>query len=219
MDYQRRTSAGLIDQTEVADTARRLQCVIASLEPIRVVNPYATQIELPKDIPAPRKTLLLLLDFIEVVTFFHQAQRAKVAYQKTGEVYIESTPEDIELAFLLLKNSLLRKVDELSTPARGFYNWLKKFLQEVRSVQFTALDIRKAKSVHPRTLNRYLKELCLFNYIQITGGNKYRGGFVYKLTGLDELEAKQDSVTEALNKTLKQISTSKPVRQSTVSNS
>jgi len=205
MDYQRRTSAGLIDQTEVADTARRLQCVIASLQQVHVVNPFATQIELPKDIPAPRKTLLLLLDFIEVVTFFHQRQRAQQSDERTGEIYIESTPEDIELAFLLLKNSLLRKVDELSTPARGFYNWLRKYLQESKGNSFTALDIRRAKSVHPRTLNRYLKELCLFNYIQINGGNKYRGGFIYKITGLDELSAKQDSVTEALNKTLKSI--------------
>ena len=159
MDYQRALSAGQIDQTTIADTARKLQCVIASLEPTKIVNPYATLIELPKDIPTPRKTLLLLLHFIEVVTFFHQAQRVQRTNKKTGEVYIESTPQDIKLAFALLESSLLRKADELSTTARGFYNWLQKHLTEAKTKQFTALDIRKAKQIHPRTLNRYLKIL------------------------------------------------------------
>jgi hypothetical protein len=214
MNYQRALSAGQIDRAMIAQTARRLQCVIASLEPIRVVNPYATQIELPSDIPTPRKTLLLLLDFIEIVTFFHQNQRAEQTDQNTGEVYIETTAEDIKLAFLLLKNSLLRKADELSTPARGFLTWLQKHLSEAATKQFTALDIRKTLRVHPRTLNRYLQELCLFNYIQITGGNKHRGGFIYKLTGLDELSGLQKSITEALSKTLNTISrTSTPNKQ------
>jgi hypothetical protein len=222
MDYQRAMIAGQIDKTAMSDTAHRLKCLIASLEPIRVINPYAPLIELPENIPSPRKTLLLLLDFINVVTFFHQAQRTQKSDPKTGEVYIETTPQDIELAFSLLKNSLLRKVDELSTPARGFYNWLQKYLQEAQSAYFTALDIRKTRSVHPRTLNRYLKELCLFNYIQITGGNKYRGGFTYKLTGLNELDALQNSVETSLKNTLDKINgrrATRPVGQKAVSNS
>jgi hypothetical protein len=218
MDYQRAMIAGQIDRAMIAQTERRLKCLIASLEAVRVINPYAPLIELPENIPSPRKTLLLLLDFINVVTFFHQAQRTQKSDLKTGEVYIETTPQDIELAFSLLKNSLLRKVDELSTPARGFYNWLNKHLQETGSTYFTALHVRQAKPVHPRTLNRYLKELCLFNYIQITGGNKYRGGFTYKLTGLNELDALQNSVETSLKNTLERIQ-SKSVGQKPVSNS
>lgn len=205
MDYQRKLSAGLIDKTAISETEHRLKCVIASLEPIRVINTYAPLIELPEDVPHPRKTLLLLLDFIEVVTFFHQHQRKQLVNEQTGEIYIETTPQDIELAFSLLKNSLLRKVDELSTSARGFYNWLQKFLLEAKTKQFTALDIRKAKQIHPRTLNRYLQELTLFNYLQITGGNKHRGGFIYKLTNLNDLATLQNSVETSLKNTLEKI--------------
>ena len=205
MDYQRKLSAGLIDKTAISETEHRLKCVISSLEPIRVINTYAPLIELPEDVPHPRKTLLLLLDFIEIVTFFHQRQRAERVNETTGEIYIETTPEDIELAFSLLKNSLLRKVDELSTSARGFYNWLGKFLLEAKTKQFTALDIRKAKQIHPRTLNRYLQELTLFNYLQITGGNKHRGGFIYKLTNLNDLATLQNSVETSLKNTLQQV--------------
>jgi hypothetical protein len=197
---------------------------------VSVINPFAPLIELPEDIPHPRKTLLLLLDFINVVTFFHQRQRAERTNEQTGEIYIESTPEDIKLAFSLLKSSLLRKADELSTSARGFYNWLKKYLTESKTKQFTALDIRKAKSIHPRTLNRYLQELNLFHYVQITGGNKHRGGFIYKITDLNELATLQNSIETSLQNTLERIGKveptaepttkkSKSVRQKAVSNS
>lgn len=205
MNYQKRCKAGLIDQSSILSTQRRLQCVIASLENVSVVNPFAPLIELPEDLPHPRKTLLLLLDFIDVVTFFFQHQREKVINEQTGEILIKTAPEDIELAFSLLKNSLLRKADELSTPARGFYNWLTKFLHEAKTKQFTALDIRKAKQIHPRTLNRYLQELTLFHYLQITGGNKHRGGFIYKLTDLGNLSVRHVAVETSINKTLEQI--------------
>lgn len=205
MDYQKRCKAGQIDRAMIAQTARRLQSVIASLEPIGVINPYAPLIELPEDLPHPRKTLMLLLDFIDVVTFFHQHQREQQVNEQTGEVYIQTTPQDIELAFALLKNSLLHKADELSTSARGFYNWLKKFLAEAKTKEFTALDIRKAKAIHPRTLNRYLQELTLFNYVQITGGNKHRGGFIYKLTDLENVSARHAAVETSLQNTLDKI--------------
>lgn len=210
MNYQRKTSAGLIDKTLIVDTEQRLKCVISSLQNVSVINPFAPLIELPNDLPHPRKTLLLLLDFIDVVTFFFQHQREQKANEQTGEMYIETTPEDIKLAFSLLKNSLLRKVDELSTSARGFYNWLQKFLLEAKTNQFTALDIRKAKQIHPRTLNRYLQELALFNYVQIVGGNKHRGGFIYKLTSLNDLAELQNNIENSLQNTLDKISGEPP---------
>ncbi len=211
MNYQKQLKAGLIDHSSIVSTAKRLQCLIASLENVSIINPFAPLIHLPEDLPHPRKTLLLLLDFIDVVTFFFQHQREKVVNEQTGEVYIQTAPEDIELAFSLLRNSLLRKADELSTPARGFYNWLKKFLHEAKTKQFTALDIRKAKQIHPRTLNRYLQELTLFHYIQIKGGNKHRGGFIYRLTDFNELTGLQKGIETSINNTLERIKAQQPV--------
>jgi hypothetical protein len=83
MNYQRNLSAGLIDKTLINKTIQRLKCVIASLENINIVNPYAPFIELPEDLPAPRKTLLLLLDFINVITFFYQRQREQFVNEQT----------------------------------------------------------------------------------------------------------------------------------------
>jgi DNA-binding HxlR family transcriptional regulator len=221
MEYQKKCKAGLINQSEIAQTQRRLQCVIASLKYTNIINPFAPLIHLPEDLPHPRKTLLLLLNFIDTITFFRQYQRETTADQSIGEVLIKTHPEDIELAFDLLKNCLFRRADELSTTARGFYNWLKKYLTEAKTNQFTALDVRKAKRIHPRTLNRYLQELALFNYIQVTGGNKYREGYQYKITNLDEDNGLNNSIETALKQTLENIRAehSKTVGQNEVSNS
>ena len=205
MEYQKKCKAGLINTTEISEIQRKLKCVIASLTNKNIINPYATLINLPEDLPQPRKTLLLLLNFIDTVTFFRQYQREKIGDINTGEEMIKTHPDDIELAFLLLKNSLFRRADELSTTARGFFCWLQKFLTEAKTNQFTALDVRKVKRIHPRTLNRYLQELCLFNYIQIAGGNKYKGGYLYKITNLDEDNTLKNSIDTALKNTLEAI--------------
>jgi len=225
MDYQKKCKAGLINQAEIAQTQRKLQYVIASLKNTNIINPFATSINLPDDLPYPRKTLLLLLNFIDTITFFNQFQRESVVNEQTGEIMIKTNPQDIELAFALLKNSLFRRADELSTTARGFYNWLKKYLTEAKTNQFTALDVRKAKRIHPRTLSRYLQELTLFHYVQIAGGNKYRGGYQYKITNLDQDNGLNNGIENALKQTLEAIKSehekqsSKTVSQNALTNS
>jgi DNA-binding HxlR family transcriptional regulator len=215
MNYQKKLKAGLIKLEEVKQVQYSLKCVIASLENVNIINPFAELINLPEDVAHPRKSLLLLLNFIEVITYFFQHQREQVINEETGEVFIKTAPEDIKLAFKLLKNSLFRRADELSTSARGFYHWLNKYLEEAQCAQFTALDIRKAKSINPRTLNRYLQELKLYSYIQVTGGNKHREGFIYKLTQFGNQTDVQTRIEKALQTNLEiiQKSTQKPKKQ------
>ena len=166
MEYQKKCKAGLIPQDQIEQTQHQLRCMIASLKDIHVTNPYAPLIELPEDVAHPRKSLLLLLNFIEIISYFFQHQRKALTDKDTGELSIQTHPNDIALAFRLLKKSLFRRADELSTSARGFYHWLTDFLDQAKTQQFTALDIRKARSIHPRTLNRYLQELKLYSYVK-----------------------------------------------------
>jgi len=205
MEYQKKFRAGLINQTEITQTQRRLKCALASLQNVSIINPFAPLIHLPDDLPQPRKTLLLLLNFIDVITYFHQYQRETVTDESTGEIFTKTHPDDIKLAFQLLKSCLFRRVDELSTTARGFYNWLQKFLTEAKTNEFTALDIRKAKRIHPRTLNNYLNDLKLYNYVQIVGGNKHREGYRYKLTHINELADLQNGIETDLKKTMDKV--------------
>lgn len=221
MDYQKRCKAGQIKTDEVQNAQHGLKCLIASLQNVSVINPFATLIELPNDIAHPRKSLWLLLNFIEVITYFFQHQREQIADEETGEVFIKTHPDDIALAFKLLKNSLFRRADELSTTARGFYHWLTHFLTEAKTNQFTALDIRKAKAIHPRTLNNYLNELKLYNYIKVIGGNKYREGYRYKLTEFGNQTDVQNRIEQALKTNLEKIKDefSKQVGKKALSNS
>jgi hypothetical protein len=205
MDYQKKCKAGLINTDEVTAAKTQLKNIIATLQNVSIINPFATLINLPEQINYPRKSLLLLLNFIEVITYFFQYQREQSVNKQTGEVFIVTHPNDIELAFTFLKNILFRRADELSTSARNFYSWLTSFLTDAKTKEFTALDIRKAKQLHPRTLNNYLQELKLFSYIQITGGNRHRGGFIYKLTGFDKTGGTKCSIEEDLQNTMQKI--------------
>ena len=205
MEYQKKCKSGLIKIETIQQVQQQLKNTIATLQAVNIINPFATLINLPEAITYPRKSLLLLLNFIDIITYFFQYQREQQIDEETGEINIITHPNDIALAFKLLKNSLFRKADELSTTARGFYNWLTPFLEEAKSNKFTALDIRKTRSVHPRTLNNYLNELKLFNYIQVTGGNKHREGFIYKLTNLGNQTDIQSNIEQSLQATLKSV--------------
>lgn len=205
MEYQKRCKAGQIKTEEVKQAQQLLKSTIATLQNVSVINPFATLINLPDEVAYPRKSFLLLLNFIEVITYFFQYQREQIADTETGEVFVKTHPQDIELAFKLLKNNLFRRADELSTSARGFYNWLSKYLTEAKTNQFTALDLRKAKPIHPRTLNNYLNELKLFGYVQVIGGNKHREGFIYKLTNFGNHTDKQSKIEQSIQATLKAV--------------
>jgi len=205
MEYQKKCKAGLIQNDDLKAIQNNLKCVIATLQNVSIINPFATLINLPDEVAYPRKSLLLLLNFIDVITYFFQYQREQIVDKSTGELFVKTHPNDIELAFKFLKNNLFRRADELSTSARGFYQWLTTFLTEAKTNQFNALDIRKAKPIHPRTLNRYLQELKLFSYIQVTGGNKNREGFIYKITEMGSQTDTQTKIEKALQDTLKNV--------------
>ncbi|MBK9929612.1 MAG: hypothetical protein IPP04_07035 [Saprospiraceae bacterium] len=103
MDYQQKQSAGLIDNAEEDTLREKLKNVQRLLRPIHVVNPYAELIDLPQEIFKPRRTLLLLLSFIETITFYHQYQREVI------DDTIYTTKEDIKAAFSLLKEVLFSR--------------------------------------------------------------------------------------------------------------
>jgi len=194
MNYQKELRAGIINKQKEYLMQDKLQNMQRVLEPIKVINPYATLINLPKEVFKPRRTLPLLLSFIEAITFYHQYQREQQVNKETGEIFIKVHPQDIENSFMLLKDVLFRKSDELSGAAREFYQMLELWSREKRKSQFFASDIRQDKRINPRTLNRYLQELADYGLLQITGGNKHRTGYAYKLIPNKNFENLQQSI-------------------------
>jgi DNA primase len=75
MAYQQQRSAGEINISEEGLAKGQLRNMQRLLKPIAVRNPYASMIQLPKSVFKPRRTMILLLSFIETITYYHQAQR------------------------------------------------------------------------------------------------------------------------------------------------
>jgi hypothetical protein len=219
MDYQKQRRAGQVDTTKERLLQEKLKKMQQVLEPFAVINPYAPLIDLPGEVFKPRRTLPLLLSFIEAITFYHQYQRGHQVDRQTGEVFIETTPQDIEAAFALLEDVLFRKSDELSGAARSFYENLRTWdgkrsrATDPKQGGFFASMIRQDMRIHPRTLSRYLNELCEFGLLEITGGNKYRGGYSYKVRGLKSYQGLQQSIQQQVQRVIQQVKTAHETRQ------
>jgi len=205
MNYHRKVKAGLIDRDKEETIREQLEHVQRILKPIKIINPYAIHIDLPKEVFKPRRTLPLLLSFIEAITYYHQYQREELADQN-GELYIETTLEDIEWGFKLLRDVLFRKSDELSGACREFYEALKNWTDKHKTTKFYGNKLREDQRIHPRTLNRYLHELTEFGRLQIIGGNKYKTGYEYEIMSLhnETLQDKIDQQIESVLNKLKQ---------------
>ncbi len=205
MQYQKQSRAGLTDWLKEKQAQEKLQNMQRILHPLRIINPYAPLIELPKEIFKPRRTLPILLSFIEAVTFYCQYNREQKADEQTGEVYIETQPEDIQWAFKLLRDVLFRKGDELSGAVREFYQWLQGWQKKENLKQFYGGDIRKNNPLHPRTLSRYLQELTEYGLLQIAGGNRHRTGYAYKIIGEKDFEKMQGSIEAQIKQVMQNI--------------
>ena len=218
MDYQRKLSAGQIDEAGQKKIKEQVKNVQRILKPITVKNPYATFLQLPEAVFKPRRTMLLLLLFTETITYYHQYQRELKTDTETGEQYIESTIEDIEAAFTLLETTILKKSDELNDACRNFFERLKAFLKEKDTDSFYAKEIRSALRLSPSSLGRYLYELERMGYLKITRGNRYKG-FEYKVQSWNDLEVltgDTKKLIESILENIKSVTRNPPVTQSSV---
>lgn len=204
MEYQQKASAGLINRQEENKIKERLKNVQRLLRPVSVRNPYAQYINLPEAVFKPRRTMLLLLSFIETITFYHQYQRESKVDTQTGEHYMETTAQDIEYAFKLLKEVLFSKSDELTGACRKFFEQLKAHLKEEKKHAFYSAAIRKSLRLNPNNLKRYLMELCRYGYLKINGGNKFKG-YEYQIANEQEYEQLKSDIDQKLDQILQTI--------------
>jgi DNA primase len=172
LDYQTRAAGGEIDRAGEQHIRRQLQNVQRVLAPVAVINPYAKYLQLPEQVFKPRRTMNLLLAFIEAITFYHQYQRP-VKRDGQGHPYIETTTGDIEAAFILLKDVLFSKSDELTKASRTFLEGLKVLLHQQGKTSFQAREIRQQLRLAPTTLKRYLVELERYGYLKVSRGNRH----------------------------------------------
>lgn len=205
MEYQRKLSAGKVNDKEENELKEFFKDMQTVLKPIKVRNPYAELLKLPEYVFKPLRTNSHYLAVIETITFYHQYQRELKTDPATGEHFIETSLEDIEWANKLLKEVLLAKADELPRATREFFERLKKWLQTNKSEVFYTKEIRETFRMTSSSCNRYILELLRNNYIKVAGGNKYRQGFEYQIIKHDEYQKLQEHVKNALDEALDNI--------------
>jgi hypothetical protein len=209
MQFQRLLSAGKIDITEQQQIQKLLQNSQRLLQPISVRNPYAEQLIIPKEVFKPRRTNAHYIAFIEAITFYKQFQREHKVDKATGEVYIETTLEDIEEANELMKDILLKKSDELGYATRKYFEQLKQHLKITNQKTFVNSAIRKQFREHPSKQKRFMIELQQYGFIYKKEGDRKKG-FVYGIVSDEEYSRLQQSIDTVLNEVLQRLSCSPP---------
>ena len=174
------------------------------LQPVRIIDPYAKDIQLPEQVFKPRRTMTLLLGFIEAVTFYHQYQR-QVKRDENNQPYITTTIADIEAAFTLLKEVLFSKSDELTNATRHFLENLKTHIVNNQLSSFKTQDIRKAFRLAPRNIQRYIRELHQYGYIKKISSQAGRAGYEYRITNTQEYYDLQGAIDNHLQAILAQV--------------
>ena len=211
MNYQRAVSAGQINTEEEQKAAELLRNTQRILEPIKVVNPYAPQLKIPKEVFKARRSNAHYLQFIEAITFYHQYQREQKINEATGEIFIETTLEDIEAANQLLKPILLRKSDNLTGACRNYFERLKLYLigrntgtEEEPNTDFTNKEIREKFRIAGTTLRRYHNELKECGYLTIKSG-KAATGYTYEIVSYEEYKNLQANINNVLDNILTEL--------------
>ena len=201
MNYQRAISAGQLNEDEQHQAAQQLRNVQHVLKPIKVINPYALHLELPKSVFKPRRTNSHYLQLIEAITFYKQYQREQKVNEETGEIYIETTIEDIEEANELIQEVLLRKSDLLNGACRSFFELLKAYLKANNQTTFTNAEIRRTLRINPSNQKRYMLQLQLAELVQKAKGNK-RKGYLYEVINYEDYNNTNQQIHTLLHTTL-----------------
>ncbi len=204
MEYQRKLSAGKVDREEENQAAELMRNCQRILEPIKIINPYAELLQIPEEVLKPRRTNNHYLQFIEVITYYHQFQREQKVNQSTGEVFIETTLEDIAEANKLLKEILLRKSDELTGACRNYLESVKSYLEQEGKKEFTNREIRKALKVNPSNQKRYNLSLITNYYIKKIEGKK-GSVYNYQIVSYEEFKQLRTQISNVLDDSIKKL--------------
>lgn len=207
MQYQRLLVAGKINTDEQEKIKNLLQNSQRLLRSIKIINPYAEYLQLPKEVFKPRRTNAHYLGFIEAITFYHQYQREEKADESTGEIYIETTIQDIEEANKLMKEILLRKSDELSGACRNYFEKVKHWLQTENKTAFTNYEARMALRENHSNQKRFMIQLIRGLFIRKIETHTKSKTHQYEIVSKEEYKQLQNRIGTVLDTMLNELKT------------
>ncbi len=206
MEHQRAQSAGVTDTAREKEIKELMKNCQRILQPVSVKNPYAQLLKIPVEVFKPRRTNSHYLQFIEAITFYHQYQREQKADEQSGEVYIETTIEDIAQANKMMKEILLRKSDQLNGGCRNYFEQLKSFLQSNTLSTFTNKEISGALRLPLSTVKRHNLELFNNGFLKLQEKkDKEKKGNAYEVVSYEDYKTLQEKVITVLDEMLEKI--------------
>ncbi len=191
INYQNQRVAGHINRDEEQKAINFIQKIVRNLKHYEVINPYATQIQLPNNVKNKRRLNEMFQSIIKQITILHQYQR------ETKDNFLVTEIEDIENAVEILFESILLKIDELDGSLRQFFEKLKKSFKDEHFNRFEAMEVTGFKKTQ---LQFYLNDLVRLEYLkQIGFANK---GFKYKISYSDNILRVRKDLKAAFEKQL-----------------
>lgn len=161
------------------------------LRRIKVINPYAERISFPPQWLRTRRDHLRFLNLIEAVTFLHQYQR-EIKITPEGTEYIQSTPEDYELAYKLARDVLGESLSELKKPQRELLQTIEAVLKDSHNdASLTRRQIRELSGLPDHRVRSLLYDLIELEYLLAAegrNGKRYQYKLAEKAAGKKILE-------------------------------
>ncbi|WP_416054222.1 CHC2 zinc finger domain-containing protein, partial [Pectobacterium parmentieri] len=151
--------------TELHQNAQRL------LKPLKVVNPFASQLTFLSDKTRTRRDHMKYLTLIQSVALLHQYQREVKQVEHRGTVieYIEVERSDIVLANQLAHEILGRTLDEMPPQTRKLLlliqGWVKASGQPKAEYHFARKQLRDAVQWGDTQLKIHLARLVELEYL------------------------------------------------------
>lgn len=151
--------------TELHQNAQRL------LKPLKVVNPFASQLTFLSDKTRTRRDHMKYLTLIQSIALLHQYQREVKTVEHRGQVieYIEVERSDIVLANRLAHEILGRTLDEMPPQTRKLLlliqDWIADSGQPKAEYHFTRKQLRDAVQWGDTQLKIHLARLVELEYL------------------------------------------------------
>jgi len=190
MQRKRETLEGLLAEEEKPAIRRLVQNSQRLLRPLKVMNPYAEQLEFLASRLRMRRDHEKYLTLIRSIAYLRQYQRPIKTGERKGKTfeYIEVTKDDIALANRLAGEVLGRSLDELSPQTRRFLELLDDMVTgacrqnaiERKDHWFQAKTVRQNINWSHTQVWFHLDRLTKLEYV-VVHRNPRGIGFLYEL--------------------------------------
>lgn len=195
MDYECQLMCGELDEKKQEEFRDLLRHMVLNIEDREVVNPFARDLILPKNLPNARILTGQLLRFTALITLFKQHQRT---IDDDGRVIAEK--DDVKDAITMFMDSILISVDELDSPVRTFFEKIKILAlnkKEKRNSRLTQPEIKQQLGISKSNINRCLEILSKNGYLTKEGAKNK--GYSYQIKVWDETQKLKELILNKIN--------------------